>query len=49
MLSGAPTSAFLRPRPPLGLTRDFAQDEKGGGIEVGRQEIHTFFSNAHIS
>ncbi|BGP68575.1 hypothetical protein NBRC10513v2_001910 [Rhodotorula toruloides] len=23
-------------------------DEKGGGIEVGRQEIHTFFSNAHI-
>ncbi|KAJ8295628.1 Exocyst complex component 1 [Rhodotorula toruloides] len=24
-------------------------DEKGGGIEVGRQEIHTFFSNAHIS
>ncbi|BGP23018.1 exocyst complex, component Exoc1 [Rhodotorula toruloides] len=23
-------------------------DEKGGGIEVARQEIHTFFSNAHI-
>ncbi|GAA5835794.1 hypothetical protein JCM9279_004648 [Rhodotorula babjevae] len=24
-------------------------DDKGGGLEVGRQELHTFFSNAQLS
>lgn len=26
-----------------------AQDDKGGGLDVGRQELHTFFSNAQLS